>query len=174
MKKIITLLVLVSLFLVAISSALAVTYPVYGKCIGEKVNVRVNPDNTYPSYGRLIHDAPVTVLGELGDSYQVSTAFGKGYVPKMYIELFEGMTYQEFKAYSNEHPSVYRKVRPKKKNTNEKLLEQYYKGNITEKKLLEKWQRDPKTGDTGLVRNDQGILVVERSDWWRKPGKKSK
>ena len=126
-------------------------YPVYGRCIGEKVNVRVKPDSIYPSYGRLIHDAPVTVLGEMGDTYYCSTAKGKGYIPKLYIEFFEGMTYQEFKEYSRDNPSEYRKLKPKP-NQNKRLLARYREGKIDACELIRKW-----TGSTIII--DKGRII---------------
>ncbi len=154
MKKnaILILAALISCFIVfaAISEQ---QYPVYGRCIGEKVNVRVKPDSIYPSYGRLIHDAPVTVLGEMGDTYYCNTAKGKGYIPKLYIEFFEGMTYQEFKEYCRDNPSEYRKLRPKP-NQNKRLLALYKAGKISAGELIEKW-----AGTAVFVEDAAGKLI---------------
>ena len=152
MKKGIFILVLLTACLL-MTAALGETYPVYGRCIGEKVYVRVKPDSVYPTYGRLIHDAPLQVLGSEGDTYYCSTAFGKGYIPKMYVELFEGMTYQEFKEYSRDNPSEYRKLKPQK-NRNKELLKKYYAGKISEKQLLNGW-----TGDAVFIRSSKGKLI---------------
>ena len=135
MKKYAVLVaVLISCFIIFAACA-EQQYPVYGRCIGEKVNVRVKPESVYPSYGRLIHDAPVTILGENGDTYYCSTAKGKGYIPKLYIEFFEGMTYQEFKEYCRDNPSEYRKLKPKP-NNNKRLLALYKAELITADELI--------------------------------------
>lgn len=154
MKKhiILVLAVLVSCF-VLFAAVAEQQYPVYGRCIGEKVNVRVKPDSIYPSYGRLIHDAPVTVLGEMGDTYYCSTAKGKGYIPKMYIEFFEGMTYQEFKEYSRDNPSEYRKLKPKPVH-NRRLLALYKAGKISADELIRNWN-----GTAVFVENSEGRLI---------------
>ena len=153
-KKIFVLLLLTACLLAA--AAFGEEYPVYGRCIGEKVNVRVKPDSNYPSYGRIIHDAPLQILGEEGDTYYCSTAKGKGYIPKMYVEKFEGMTYLEFKEYSRDNPSEYRKIRPRK-NQNRRLLLKYYAGKISEEQLLDGW-----TGKGVFVRDSDGRLYQQK------------
>lgn len=159
-------LILAALFLCLVSTAMA--YPTYGRCIGEKVNVRVHPEDTYPSYGRLIHDAPVTVLGEEGDAYLCQTAKGKGYIPKMYIELFEDMTYEEFKEYSRDNPSEYRKERPPK-NRNKYLVQQYNAGKISEDELLKNWYW--KSNTVPVWDSSKKKVVIEKLEVPKKPTK---
>ena len=155
MKKTVLLLLLLTACLLAVTG-FGDEYPVYGRCIGEKVNVRVSPNSTYPSYGRLIHDAPLQILGESGDTYYCSTAKGTGYIPKLYVEKFEGMTYLEYKEYCRDNPSEYRKLEPRR-NRNKQLLAKYYAGKITEDELLSGW-----TGKGVFIRGTDGKLYKEK------------
>ncbi|MBR1708267.1 MAG: SH3 domain-containing protein [Clostridia bacterium] len=158
-------LVVVFLLLMMITAiALAQDYPVYGKCTGERVNVRKTAEGKYPSRGQLIHNSPVVVIGEEGDLYLCKTFYGEGYIPKKYVELFENMTEEEFAAYEKEHPSYYRKNRHK----NWDLLDEYYSGKITEEQLKEQWVKEPKTGYLGLGYDDTGYIEPFRTDWWAK------
>ncbi len=153
MKK--CLLVILALLLMLTSVALAESFPFYGRCVGEKVNVRVKPDSNYPSYGRLIHDAPVTVTGEEGNTYYCSTAFGNGYIPKQYIERLDNMDYASFRQYCKDHPSVYSTTN-RNKAYNKALLKKYYAGEITDKQLLSRWK-----GKAVFTRDSKGLLVLE-------------
>ena len=113
-------------------------------------------EQQYPVYGRwLIHDAPVTILGENGDTYYCSTAKGKGYIPKLYIEFFEGMTYQEFKEYCRDNPSEYRKLKPKP-NNNKRLLALYKAGRITADELINRW-----SGTAVFVKENGKLIKIK-------------
>ncbi|MBR1708268.1 MAG: SH3 domain-containing protein [Clostridia bacterium] len=148
------------------TSAFEEGYPKYGACTGERVNVRKQPDEMYPSKGQLIRHSPVVVLSEKGDTYYCSTYFGEGYVPKKYIELFPEMTSEEFKEYQAQHPSVYRKKLSKWEKENGELYAMYYNGELSREDLLELWNREPDTGYTGLRENDNGKLAPFRWDWY--------
>ncbi|MBQ9007931.1 MAG: SH3 domain-containing protein [Clostridia bacterium] len=166
-KKFLGLLFL-CLLLLCVSVASAVEYPCYACCTGTKVNIRKSPEEMYPSRGQIVKRAPVTVLGEEGDCYRVSTDLGEGYIPKQYIKLFEGMTAEEFAEYKSEHPSQYRKKRRCEpwENDNAWLLWRYENGDITKEYLLEHWTCEPCTGYTGLYEDDKGKLHVFRRYWW--------
>ncbi len=160
---------LLCLFILSISVACAVEYPCFGCCTGTKVNVRKSPEEMYPSRGQIVKRAPVTILGEEGDCYRVSTDLGEGYIPKQYIKLFEGMTSEEFADYKSEHPSQYRRKKPFdpwEDNNNAYLLELYRDGKISKEDLLRNWTCEPRTGYTGLYEDKDGKLKVFRRWWW--------
>ncbi|MBQ7487478.1 MAG: hypothetical protein IJT77_08300 [Clostridia bacterium] len=167
-KKRLGLFILVLMLLTA-AVASAVEYPVYACCTGTKVNVRKSPDEMYPSRGQLIKRAPITVLGEEGTAYLCDTWVGQGYVPKQYVQLFEGMTAEEFAVYKSEHPNEYRKE-PRYPwcgdNENGWLLEMYNAGKISKQELLHRWYCEPCTGYTGLEERSDGTMHAFRRWWW--------
>jgi hypothetical protein len=167
-KKRLGLLILVLLLLTA-AVASAVEYPVYGCCTGTKVNVRKSPDEMYPSLGQLIKRAPIVILGEEGTAYRCSTWVGEGYVPKQYVQLFEGMTAEQFETYKSEHPNEYRK-KPRYPcrgdNNNAWLLDMYNNGKISKEELLRNWYCEPHTGYTGLKEVDNHKMEPFRRWWW--------
>lgn len=165
-KKRLGLFILVLMLLTA-AVASAVEYPVYACCTGTKVNVRKSPDEMYPSRGQLIKRAPITVLGEEGTAYLCDTWVGQGYVPKQYVQLFEGMTAEEFAVYKSEHPNEYRKEpRCPCGGDNYWLLEMYNAGKISKECLLQNWYCEPCTGYTGLIDVGEHKMKVFRHWWW--------
>jgi len=161
-------LLLLCLLLLSASIACAVEYPIYGCCTGTKVNIRKSPEEMYPSQGQIVKRAPLTILGEEGDCYRVSSGVGEGYIPKQYVKLFEGMTSEQFAEYKADHPSKYRRKKPVEpwENCNGYLYYLYEEGKISKDELLRNWTCEPDTGYTGLYEDEDGKLKIFRRYWW--------
>ena len=116
MKRILSILVLAALLLAATaafadSSTGVISFPAYGYTIVKNASVRVFPGQIYPNWGTIILGAPVTVIGEEGDTWLCKTAVGTGYIPKQFIKFLSSE--EEFAEYSKTHPSKYNKPEPK-------------------------------------------------------------